>query len=187
LSFGVAVRCGIYCAIGLCWWTVFSGCTLTVDLDPLQDRHCPDGEKLCQDHCVSTKSPQFGCASTGCTPCFVPQATANCANKGQCGIAACLGDYHDCDLKPDNGCEVDLNHDPLHCGSCTALACVARNATPDCAAGRCAIRRCDTGFDDCNGVASDGCEVDLRSDPQHCASCETACPSGGTCANGLCS
>ncbi|MFO0713046.1 MAG: hypothetical protein U0353_24540 [Sandaracinus sp.] len=40
--------------------------------------------------------------------------------------------------------------------------------------GRCRYD-CDTDFEDCNTSLADGCEIDTRSDPEHCGSCPNAC------------
>ena len=40
---------------------------------------------------------------------------------------------------------------------------------------------CDAGFADCNGIASDGCETDLSSSPQHCGLCGNTCGGGESC------
>lgn len=38
---------------------------------------------------------------------------------------------------------------------------------------------CPAGFDDCNGKASDGCEVDLVNNGDHCGACGHSCELGG--------
>lgn len=55
----------------------------------------------------------------GCgTVCPLPKnALATTCGKGACGFT-CKPGFADCDHKPDNGCEVDLNVDPLNCGAC---------------------------------------------------------------------
>jgi hypothetical protein len=49
---------------------------------------------------------------------------------------------------------------------------------------------CRAGFLDCNRRASDGCEVDMTKDPDHCGSCTIACSTAGTaaraCTAGVC-
>ena len=142
---------------------------------------------MCNDVCVSTERPEFGCANpSSCTPCGLPNATARCNADGACAIAACLGTHQDCDSKPDDGCEVDIRHDADHCGDCMAPPCIVPNATPDCAAGRCAIRSCNDGFDDCNDEARDGCEANLATDSKNCGQCGTTCAAGTVCAAGHC-
>jgi hypothetical protein len=165
----------------------FGACTLTVDTDYLKNRQCPSGTKLCNDRCVSRNDPSTGCASDSCVPCSLGHATANCANNGLCAIAGCLGNYQDCNHIAQDGCEVDIDHDPVHCGSCNAPACVTANGTPDCGAGHCATGACKAGFDDCNDDPEDGCEVNLRQDRLNCSKCNTPCPPGQNCVTGQCS
>ncbi|MBM4362446.1 MAG: hypothetical protein FJ104_07175, partial [Deltaproteobacteria bacterium] len=76
---------------------------------------------------------------------------------------------------------------------------VARDATSDVAAGRipdassptdagaeaAAPLACASPAADCNGLASDGCETDLSSDPLHCGVCTRICP-GTACTAGAC-
>jgi hypothetical protein len=79
--------------------------------------------------------------------------------------------------------------DASHCGRC-GNACPARaNATATCAGGACGIA-CDTGFGDCDGNVSTGCEVDTRTSVAHCGACGNACPvranATATCTAGAC-
>ncbi|MGC4087491.1 MAG: hypothetical protein QM756_06295 [Polyangiaceae bacterium] len=146
---------------GLLLGTFVYGCTLAVDLDELDNHKCPSGQKLCNDACVSTKDPIFGCGSAGCSSCNLQYAHAKCSEvDGSCQIAACDGtNRRDCDGVAANGCERDLSHDPQTCGSCTAAPCVVANGTPTCTSGKCAVLSCKSGYSDCNKMASDGCET----------------------------
>jgi hypothetical protein len=172
-------------ALLLVGYSAFSACSFTVDLDYLQDRQCASGQKLCNDKCVTKTDPNTGCAAESCIPCTLAQATANCVN-GLCAISTCLRSYQDCNHNADDGCEVDVDHDPEHCGSCMAQPCVVANAAPDCAAGRCAIRVCNDGYGDCNQLAMDGCETNLQTNSAHCSKCNMPCPSGTACVGGKC-
>jgi hypothetical protein len=62
---------------------------------------------------------------------------------------------HDCDGDPRNG--FDTDNDPNNCGlSCTR--CNLPNAVNSCQGGSCAVGSCLFGFEDADGVASNGCE-----------------------------
>jgi len=78
----------------------------------------------------------------------------------------------DCDGAIDE--DFALEGDIENCGAC-GNACLASpdNGASTCASGDCVLR-CDPGFEDCNGLANDGCEADL-SRPATCGSCELAC------------
>jgi hypothetical protein len=165
---------------------VLATCSFTVDLDKLGNSQCGAGSKLCDGACVSTANPRNGCAATGCAPCPLDNATAICSSSGQCAIAACLGTSKDCNGSPTDGCEVDTDHDPLHCGSCDAPPCVVASATPDCSAGRCAVRSCNAGFGNCNNDATDGCETNVLTSLLHCSRCNAPCSAGMTCQSGQC-
>jgi hypothetical protein len=169
-----------------CFFTLLlPRCSIAVGLDYLGNGECPAGTKLCLSRCEDP-DPNTGCSASGCVPCILGNATARCGPDGQCAIAACIGSYQDCNAMPGDGCEVDTDHDPQHCGGCTAQPCVVPNAAPDCAAGHCAVRSCNTGFGDCNGLAGDGCEANLMTDSTNCGKCHVACATGTTCQNGAC-
>lgn len=137
------------------------GCSAALDLDELDDGMCDDGEKACDEMCVSERSPSFGCGNASCTPCALSNAVATCGASDECAIASCVGDFLDCNAMPGDGCEIDVVHDPLHCGDCDAPPCELPNAHEGCSAGMCTVLSCDDGWDDCNGVPSDGCETSL--------------------------
>jgi hypothetical protein len=165
---------------------VCTGCSAVVSLDPLTNGVCGERQKACSEACVPLDNPLYGCAAASCAPCAIPNTVAVCSREGQCAIAVCSTGYEDCDRQPENGCEVDLFHDPLHCGACTGAACSLPNADPICANRVCAIRTCQTGWGDCNGVVRDGCETDLNSTAMHCGQCRKACAQGTVCMNGTC-
>ncbi len=107
-----------------------------------------------------------------CAACRLTNATASCTN-GSCTIAACQPNTADCDNNAANGCESPLQSDATHCGSC-GNACNTTNGTATCSAGNCGIN-CNTGFANCDGNVSNGCEVDLSKSVNHCGTCSTVC------------
>lgn len=76
---------------------------------------CAPGFHACGARCVSANDPD-ACGPT-CAVCpDLPGTTRSCAGGG-CG-AVCTNRRGDCDLVIINGCETDLESDPLHCGAC---------------------------------------------------------------------
>ena len=120
--------------------------------------------------------------------------------SGQCEAGLCRPPCHDartCSLSctPSQiACPAvcsDITVDPANCGACGA-ACSTKHVTPACTNGVC-TGSCQTFPDvyaDCNGdLRSDGCEIDLYTDPLHCQSCNTACSTNHVtpwCASGYC-
>lgn len=62
-----------------------------------------------------------------------PHTTAASCRGGRCVITTCAAGYGDCDTDPTNGCELNLNNDPLNCGDC-GQRCGAGEL---CSGGRC--------------------------------------------------
>jgi hypothetical protein len=76
------------------------------------------------------------------------------------------------------------------CARAGCLACFLNHATPLCSAtGECVIGACHSGWDNCDGNSSNGCEVDKRQNVNHCGMCNNRClvPNAvPDCANGVC-
>jgi hypothetical protein len=99
------------------------------------------------------------------------------------GTLPCPPDFADCDGDPENGCEGALSTSIANCGACGVACEAGSHETPLCSAGTC-IRVCDAGFADCNGDPADSCEVDVKSDVDHCGACERSCKEA--CVKGAC-
>jgi hypothetical protein len=132
---------------------------------------------------------ESNCGQCGAA-CFVQNGVAACSN-GLCtdDILECFGDFDDCDLDPENGCETNLAFDVSNCGQCSA-ACFVPNGIGSCTNGSCTdeITGCFGGFEDCDLDPANGCETDLGSDPNNCGDCGNSCNVNGAgfCANGAC-
>ncbi|MFO0559030.1 MAG: hypothetical protein U0269_13530 [Polyangiales bacterium] len=72
---------------------------------------------------------------------------------------------------------VDTATDPAHCGTCGNACGGGANAVAECVASTCGLR-CNTGFANCDSIASNGCESALNT-AMNCGSCGTRC-SGST-------
>jgi hypothetical protein len=101
----------------------------------------------------------------------LPHATAAC-KAGNCAVGACADGWADCDGDPSNGCEVAVTT-ANDCGACKK-ACAGAHGSQRCSQGQCQVDKCDSGFDNCNASAADGCETDLAA-PASCGSCGTSC------------
>ena len=88
----------------------------------------------------------------------------------------------DCDEASDEG--FDLQTDAAHCGTC-GNACSGTGGAPACSGGSCTTT-CAAGFDDCDGLASNGCETELSADALHCGACNDPCPLAQACAASTC-
>lgn len=131
-------------------------------------------------------SPNCGACGTACTG-----ATPVCAMRaGDGGVAR--GCSNGCEPTAPTRCGmscVDTEQSSMHCGACGNV-CSGAQATMACRSGRCVVAACAPGYLDCDGDASNGCEVAGLIDPMHCGTCTRVCPAptGGTatCAGGLC-
>jgi len=147
-----------------------------------------DCNRMAGDGCeTDTRTSLEHCGGCGTACTARPNATAACA-AGRCEHT-CAAGFSDCDGDPDNGCEVDTRTSATHCGAC-ARRCDLANATAACTTGQCAIAACTTGFGDCDGNATNGCEADVRVSVQHCGTCGSACPARPNalqgCVSGTC-
>jgi hypothetical protein len=141
-------------------------------------------------------SEEWGCAALGqCTPCSPPNGPGRCSDEGLCVLDPdrCFPPYRDCNGDPEDGCETNIATNAAHCGDCdTPAPCpeLFLNAEPACArdeTGRptCGIRRCDSGYADCDGLVDNGCEAELAF--ASCDECPQVCGPGQTCIDGVCS
>ncbi|HKP56058.1 MAG TPA: C-type lectin domain-containing protein [Polyangiales bacterium] len=95
--------------------------------------------------------------------CALDYASVSCEDY-TCSVQRCDPEHGDCD-HDGRSCETRL--DTLeHCGSCER-SCQLPHAQQSCAGSAdahvCALTGCEANWGDCNGLAADGCERDLRS------------------------
>lgn len=80
----------------------------------------------------------------------------------------------------------DLGTDVSNCGSCGTACPVPPNTIASCSGGKCDFT-CKTGFANCNGDPSDGCETNINTDANNCGACKNVCGGSSTCQSGQCS
>jgi hypothetical protein len=113
------------------------------------------------------------CAGGTCRHAVSPDGT-------QAGLSAAL--------RCCGGTLVDTSTNAAHCGGC-GMACAARpGSVVTCEMGACAYA-CAPGFGDCDGDATNGCEVEFATSLAHCGRCNNACAftnAAASCAFGAC-
>jgi hypothetical protein len=205
---GRACGMGELCEAGVCVLTcpqgqrACGGRCVTVAADPMNcgacGVTCGAGQRCLNGACASVCDPGVTdcgggvCRNIQTDPdhcgacgrmCPAPGGgRATCA-LGACGIACNTG-FGDCDSNTANGCETRLDG-PANCGAC-GRACALANASAVCRDGACALGACNTGFLDCDGNPTNGCEVNARTDRINCGRCANACGSTQSCADGVC-
>jgi hypothetical protein len=128
-----------------------------------------DGANGCEANTLRDTTNCGGCGQR-CAPRANSVATCE---AGRCAWA-CEPGFADCDADPANGCEAQLATSDVHCGAC-GRRCELPNAGARCAGGVCGVTSCTAGFGDCDGSASNGCEVRLAESTSHCGACGAAC------------
>ncbi len=110
----------------------------------------------------------------GCGMNCAPANAAPVCAGGLCGLSRCNVGFANCDAMAANGCEVDTQSNPLHCGMCSR-ACVLPNAATGCMDSACTVAACAPNFANCDTIVANGCEVDTRTSVANCGACGAMC------------
>ncbi len=142
---------------------------------------CSAGMHLCDGRCVADDDPNT-CGSR-CAPCpSGPVGSSVVCLGGACDFVCGMG-LHRC------GMVCIATTSVTGCGTSCSPCPTAANADPTCDGTRCGFR-CRSGFGDCDGDPSNGCEADLLTNPMACGRCDNRCVSGSnataTCTGGTC-
>lgn len=167
-----------FCSMGMCGYTNCAAGT----------GDC-NGDGSCNDSLTTVSN----CGTCG-NDCLVSNGSPACEDQGggtyACGVLSCSSGggqvWNDCDDLYVNGCEVNTQANKFRCGGClpgdanggSGQDCTSiesdltkRVTATECSAGGCRIVSCSTGYADCNGVFSDGCEVNTSTNKGHCGGC----------------
>ena len=89
---------------------------------------------------------------------------------------SCETGFADCDSSSANGCETNIYADVNNCGSCgNNCLSLPHVYQASCDKGRCNVSSCYSGYDNCDGLGTNGCEVSTDNDVYNCGSCGKVC------------
>lgn len=121
------------------------------------------------------------------TACTADSTDPQCADADADGVVAARDcDDHNAKVHPgaielcdgvDNNCDglVDEN-----------VSVLVMHGMGSCQNGQVLVQSCSDGFSDCDGDASNGCEVDINNDVEHCGACDEECTPTEICVAGGC-
>ncbi|MBI2389119.1 MAG: hypothetical protein HYV09_05840 [Deltaproteobacteria bacterium] len=156
------------CVINTCN-TGFANC----DFDPSNG---------CETNTASSTANCGGCGKV----CAPANGTGMCVS-GACDLLSCNTGWSNCNANAVDGCEINTQSDLNNCGLCGKVCpgAGAPNMTAACTTGTC-TSACVTGWANCDGISTNGCEKNVRTDNANCGACGNACTSGSSCIDGIC-
>ena len=108
-----------------------------------------------------------------------------CTTVGNATSETCDSADNDCDGLTDEG--FNLDSDASNCGACGNICEQPAGTVSVCVSGSCGVTNCtDNNLADCDGVLSNGCEIDLLNDNNNCGACGNVCdlPNSNSSCNG---
>ena len=156
------------CEGGACSYTCLAS---FLDCDGIPDNGCETNSALSASHC--------GACGHACP--VAANSFAQCV-QSVC-TSTCDEGWSDCSPGAD-GCETATASNPDHCGNCATVCIAGPHGAAICDGGTCGVT-CEAGFANCNGAASDGCEIAITGDPAHCGACGITCKDA-PCVKGAC-
>ena len=193
LVFGVFFVVSCDATVNTCVMDPASTANVTADGSGCQTLQCMGDSLDCNqnatDGCETNVSADVtNCGSCG-YKCPAPATGEATCSDGVCGVTTCGTRYKDCNSTTSDSCETDTYRDANNCGACGNVCPGGTNATGACIQGKCQLS-CQGLFLDCNGDATDGCEVNGASDGGNCGNCGNKCPTSTTsniaCSAGSC-
>ena len=193
LVFGVFFVVSCDATVNTCVMDPASTANVTADGSGCQTLQCMGDSLDCNqnatDGCETNVSADVtNCGSCG-YKCPAPATGEATCSDGVCGVTTCGTRYKDCNSTTSDSCETDTYRDASNCGACGNVCPGGANATGACIQGKCQLS-CQGLFLDCNGDATDGCEVNGASDGGNCGNCGNKCPTSTTsniaCSAGSC-
>lgn len=148
---------------------------------------CPRARPtVCGTQCIDTLADPLNCGACAAV-CPGGSSGAPSCIGGRCSVLCSPGNG-DCDGNAANGCETNTRSDLANCGACGNV-CAYAHAIATCSTGSCVLGACATGYANCDGDPTNGCETDTASNAMHCGGCGRACTplhGVGACTRGAC-
>lgn len=146
---------------------------------------CSDGYDNCDNDETNGCETNTQTDTDHCGACYRPCSDNHVASStcvgGACQIA-CADDYANCNGDVADGCETSLTTG-VNCGSCGNTCPSRPNASAGCSGTTCYYQCIGQGsldrYENCNGDWSDGCEIYMTGNPDHCGTCYNACDDPG--------
>ncbi len=103
---------------------------------------------------LDAQTPTAACSPTLCDAGICAETDGGTGEE-------CPPGFGNCNIDPDDGCEVDITTSLDHCGGCD-MPCRTPHGTPRCADGSCELVTCEDDFFDCDSDPRNGCETSIR-------------------------
>ncbi|MFH0779952.1 MAG: hypothetical protein V1928_03800 [Parcubacteria group bacterium] len=164
------------CVNGMC---VPTGCDAGYATCPLSSNVTYCGINL------TTDAANCGSCGYNCESVY-PGMVVTCTDS-VCVPTGCKDGKADCKAA-QAGCETDITNDDNNCNGC-GNKCVFTNGIGVCLLGSCAFVGCEPGYYDLDGLASNGCEIDLTKDSNNCGEAGHNCAftnASSMCVNSVC-
>jgi hypothetical protein len=129
-----------------------------------------NGMTCCASKCVDLTNNLTNCGACGNSCKGLPNTMSTGCVQSKCALT-CNGGYADCDKVAANGCEINILNDVQNCNGCGNTCMLPNTDIDGCSAGKCTISQCTMGYQDCDGMAGNGCEINITNDVAHCNGC----------------
>jgi hypothetical protein len=141
---------------------------------------CKDGYDNCNGKWIDGCEKNLTNDPNNCGSCG-----KSCGNNGICvnSQCDCISPYLNCNGLLSDGCEVNKDTDVNNCGGCGNICKLPNTAVNSCVSGSCKVVSCVNGYVNCNGLDSDGCEVNKDTDVNNCGGCGNICKLPNTAVN----
>ncbi len=156
-----------------------AGVTLTAACGGVDDQELDDLSSSSSSSSTSSSSASSSSSSSSSSSGSTTSSSTTSSTGTGGSDPGCPNGQKDC-----GGKCVGLDDPATGCAEVSCSPCSLGNATATCDGGKCAIDKCNDGFDDCDNNPSD-CESPVSSDAGNCGWCGHDCK-GSSCSNGFC-